>query len=50
VYAIKTDCIIFDGDEKIIKNNFDMTDKTGNYRIEYDKNVNDNKLNVNENK
>ena len=50
VYGIKTDSIFFEGNEKVIKANFDLSNKIGNYRIETGKYVSDQKLTVLENK
>lgn len=41
VMGIKTDCIFYQGDDKIVMNNFDMSDKIGNYKIEVNKYIND---------
>ena len=49
VIGIKTDCIFFNGSNDIIKNNFDLSNKIGNYKIENGKYMNDNKLYIGEN-
>lgn len=37
VMGIKTDCIFYQGDDKIVMNNFDLTDEIGKHKIEVNK-------------
>ena len=50
VMGIKTDCIFFQGDLKLVKSNFPMTNEIGNFKIEYDKHLPTKKIQMFNNK
>ena len=50
VVGIKTDCVFYEGNNDIVEDNFDLSNKVGNYKIEYGKYTMDVKLFVKENK
>jgi len=44
VVGIKTDCIFYQGKNEIIRDNFDLSNKIGNFKIETGKYMIDSKL------
>lgn len=50
VRGIKTDCIYFEGDHKIVKSNFPMSNKIGDFKFEYDKSLPNQKIEIVANK
>jgi hypothetical protein len=44
VIGIKTDCVFFEGNHNLIKQNFDLSNNIGNYRIDTGKYMTDSKL------
>ncbi|MFO0415533.1 MAG: hypothetical protein ACK50E_07745 [Bacteroidota bacterium] len=50
VRGIKTDCIYFEGDYKIVKSNFPMSNNIGDFKFEYDKHLPNQKIQIVENK